>query len=383
MKRKLLILLLLALPFGGALHAAGRCDDAARRGKRAAADQPAATDQVRNIIYLIGDGMGLAQVSMLQIENGYEPTAFNRAEHVALISTYSANNRVTDSAAAGTALAAGAKTNNSMLGVDPSGAALTSMIARATAQGMPTGVVVSCYLQHATPGAFFAHVRNRGESEKITAQMLTCDIDVLAGGGAKWMKADSGEGGDYFEAFARRGYRVGRSLDEVADHREGRLLVVAADEHLPQAPERGDFLPRATAQALDVLAAESAKRGKGFVMMVEGSQIDMACHANDAAWLLAEMRDFNEAVAVAMDFADRNPGTLVVITADHETGGVTIPSGKSDFTLSDSGVEYRFGTGSHTGTLLPVYLYGTGSDRIAGMLDNTELSQQLMELLGL
>ena len=118
------------------------------------------------------------------------------------------------------------------------------------------------------------------------------------------------------------------------------------------------------------------------MLMVEGSQIDGAGHANDAAYLLAEMRDFERVVAEAMDFADRNPGTLVVVTADHETGGLSMPSGKSDFTLSESGIDYRFGTGSHTAIRVPAYFYGTGADRFAAMMDNTELAKQIMELIG-
>ena len=347
-----------------------------------AAAQPAG-GEVRNVIYLIGDGMGLAHVSLLKIENGYAPTAFDRAEGVALISTYSANNRVTDSAAAGTALATGSKTNNGTLGLDAEGNRLESMIARATEQGRPTGLVVTCYLQHATPGAFYAHVPSRGDLEEITRDMLASRVDVLLGGGRKWLSEECAESGSYLDAFARRGYRVAATLDEAEADAEGRLIGVLAEEHLPQAPARGDYLPRAAAAAMRLLAADAERRGEGFLLMIEGSQIDMAAHANDTEWLLAEMRDFERTVAEAMDFADAHPGTLVVVTADHETGGLTMPSGDKDFTRSESGIDYRYGTGSHTGTLLPVYLYGAGADAIRGVMDNTELSRRIMALLGL
>ena len=140
---------------------------------RAAAAEPA--DSVRNVIYMIGDGMGLAHVSMLAVEGGYAPTAFDRAQGIALISTYSANNRVTDSAAAGTALACGSKTNNGTLGLDPRGGRLQSLIEWAVAEGMPAGIAVKCHLQHATPAAFYAHVPDRGDEKAITR-------DLLAGG---------------------------------------------------------------------------------------------------------------------------------------------------------------------------------------------------------
>ena len=156
------------------------------------------------------------------------------------------------------------------------------------------------------------------------------------------------------------------------------VLAAVADKHLPRAAERGDFLPRATRKALELLSADDA----GFFLMVEGSQIAMCCHGNEAQRVLDEVRDFERAVAVAMDFADSHPGTLVVVTADHETGGLTLPSGKDDFTLPDSGVEPRFSTGGHTASIVPVYLYGTGADRIRGLMDNTELAGRIKQLIG-
>lgn len=347
-----------------------------------AAAQPA-DGEVRNVIYLIGDGMGLAHVSMMKIEKGYAPTAFDRAQNIALITTYSANNRVTDSAAAGTALACGTKTDNGTLGFDAAGGRLESMIAKAAREGLSTGLVVTCYLQHATPAAFYAHVKGRGETEAITADMLRSDVDVLIGGGAKWIGSECGEGGSYFDAFARKGYAVARSLDEAAAVERGRLLAVVADEYAAAAPERGDYLPEASKKALEVLYNNTAEGPKGFLLMIEGSQVDSAAHANDTDWLEAEMEDFEKTVAVAMDFADTHPGTLVVVTADHETGGLTMPSGDKDFTRSESGIDYRYGTGSHTGSIVPVYLYGAGAERINGLMDNTALAHGIMRILGL
>ena len=147
--------------------------------------QGATCQQIRNLIYLIGDGMGLAHVSMLRIENGYEPTAFDRAQHVALISSQSANNRVTDSAAAGTALATGHKANNGSLGQLPDGTPVQSLVATAARRDFATGLAVTCYLQHATPAAFYAHTGRRGDLRHITRDMLASDIDVLLGGGRR------------------------------------------------------------------------------------------------------------------------------------------------------------------------------------------------------
>lgn len=361
-----LILLCLLLGAGGGFVAA----------------QPAG-GEVRNVIYLIGDGMGLAQVSAFEIEGGYAPTAFCRAQSVALVATRSANNRVTDSAAAGTALATGHKTDNSVLGLDPAGRRLESVMARAAARGMATGIAVTCFLQHATPAAFYAHVGDRNEYAAITRDLLASGIDVLIGGGRKWLAEACDTGESYLDAFGRCGYCVAGSLAAADTVHSGRLLVVAAEEHLPQAPARGDFLPQAVAKSLEVLANDAAERGTGFLLMVEGSQIDMACHDNDTERMLAEMRDFEGAVSAAMDFADRVPGTLVVVAADHETGGLSMPSGETDFTRSESGIDYRYGTKSHSGIRVPAYFYGAGAGRFGGMMDNTELAQRIAAVLGL
>lgn len=339
--------------------------------------------KVRNVIYMIGDGMGLTHVSLLKIENDYKPTAFDRAHGVALITTHSANNRVTDSAAAGTALAAGHKTDNAMLGQTPDGEPVRSLMARASDKGLATGIAVVCYLQHATPGAFYAHVAGRGDNKAITRDLDRSKIDVLIGGGRKWLAEEHDSGGSYLDAFARRGYRVVESLDQAGEVHDGKLLCAAAEEGLPEASERGDFLPRATEKALEILSNNTAGGDKGFVLMVEGSYIDVAAHANDAGRLLAEMRDFDRAVAVAMDFADRTPGTLVVVAADHETGGLSMPANDADFTRGENGVKYEFSTRGHSGSLVPVYLYGAGADRIRGVMDNTDLARRIMELQGL
>lgn len=363
MRKFLWIVWVLVLPFG-ATQAHPEASEASER-------------EVKNLVFMIGDGMGLAQVSLLMIEHGYAPVSFDRAENIALLTTYSANNRVTDSAAAGTALATGFKTDNGMLGQMPDGTPVESMIVRAAREGCPTGEVVVSTLQHATPAAFYAYAADRGDDRRITEQLLQSDIDVLFGGGAGLISDEQRE------EFRSKGYRIVEDLDETDGIVSGKVLGLFARKHLPGAGGRGDYLPRATRKALEILDADSRETGKGFILMVEGSQVDLAGHDNDAKRLLAEMNDFDRAVAEAMDFADAHPGTLVVVTADHETGGLSIPSNKEDFRLSDSGVEYAFSTGGHTGILVPVYLYGTGAERINGILDNTQLAQRLMELLGL
>lgn len=340
--------------------------------------------EVRNVIMLIGDGMGVAHISALMLEERYQPINMDRAQSAALIKTHSANNRVTDSAAAGTALATGSKTGNHYVGVTIEGDTLTSILTRAERRGMQTAEVVTCYLTHATPAAFYAHTDDRSRYEDIAVQFLTSGIDVAFGGGRKDFAARS-DGRNLVAELETAGYKVVNEMSEVENIHSGRVVGLFADGHFPMAtePERGDYLPKATAKALEILTANCSKERCGFFMMVEGSLIDFAGHNNDAKQIYTEMKDFDEVVGIAFDYADQHEGTLVVVCADHETGGLSLPSSKTDFTLSESGVEYRYGTTSHSGTMIPALFYGAGAKEFAGIMDNTELSRRIAELLGL
>ena len=341
--------------------------------------------EVKNIIYMIGDGMGLAQASLVKIENKYEPTEYDRAHNVALQTNYSANNRVTDSAASGTALATGYKTNNGSLGQTPDGTPVESIMAKADKVGYESGIVVTCYVNHATPAAFYAHRESRNDNDGIVADFMESTVDVLFGGGTRYFNEYfAKQNTTYDAALEAKGYTVLKEQAEMANVSEGKVVGLFAETNIPLMRNgRGNYLPDATAKALEILTNNVKKDGKkGFVLMVEGSQIDGEGHGNHIEGLLAETRDFAKAVGVAMDYADAHPGTLVVVTGDHETGGLSIPSNKTDFTLPESGISYDFSTTSHTGIMLPIYLYGTGAERINGILDNTELSQQLQRMLG-
>ena len=341
-------------------------------------------EPVRNVIYMIGDGMGLTHVSMMMLEEGYRPTSFDRSQNVALITTYSANNRVTDSAAAGTALASGRKTNNGMLGMTPDGETFESMMEKAMEEGWKAGLVVTVYLQHATPAAFYAHVPSRNDLDEISEQFVESGVDVAFGGGKKFLAAERGDGKTLIDELKAKDYRVVYDLQEADAVDRGRIVGLFSEEYMPTVLNGRDenYLCDATKKALEILTNNAGKKG-GFLLMVEGSQIDSEAHANNAQGILAETRDFDRAVGAAMDYADAHPGTLVVVTADHETSGLSITSNETDFTLSDSGVGYHFGTTGHSSTMVPVYLYGTGAERINGVMDNTELSKKIQSLMGL
>lgn len=351
----------------------------------AAQPSEAKMPKVKNIIYMIGDGMGLTHVSMLELENKYAPTSFDRADNIALTRTYSANNRVTDSAASGTALATGYKTNNGWLGMTPDGKPVESIIAKAEKQNYATGLVATYAIQHATPASFYAHVNNRGDYSNITKQFMESNIDLALGGGYKHFDdVFKKQGKDYVKELNNKGYKVCKTWDEIAQQSAGQVFGLLHGDNMPAIEKRQpNFLADATAKALEILTnnVKNEKR-KGFVLMVEGSQIDGRSHGRDVAGILGEMRDFDKAIKVAMDYADNHPGTLVVVVADHETGGLSIPSSKTDFTLPESGIGYNFGTSSHTAALIPVYLYGAGAEQVNGIMENTELSWKLQELLG-
>ncbi len=341
-----------------------------------------AEPEVKNIILLVGDGMGVAQVTALMLARGYEPINIDRAQAGGMVKTWSANNRVTDSAASGTTYASGEKTNNGYLGVTPDGQPHPSILEKAEQAGMATGLVVTTIIQHATPGAFYAHNPNRNDYPGISLDLVDAGVDVAIGGGRKYL-TDRTDGRNLWDELVREGYTMTESLEGLAGVTSGNAMALYEAE-LPLVIRGRDpeYLPRATAKALEILTANSAAAGKGFFLMVEGSFIDSAGHGNDAEMLLGEMGDFDASVGVAFDYADRHPGTLVIVTADHETGGLTAPSGNSDFTARESGIDYRFSTGSHTASLVPLFAYGTGAQEFSRVMDNTEISRIIARLVG-
>lgn len=339
--------------------------------------------EVRNVILMIGDGMGLSSVTGLMVNGGYKPINMQRATATGFVTTYSANNRVTDSAAAATAFATGHKTNNSMLSVARDSTQLETIFEQAERRGMATGVVVTCYLPHATPAAFYAHSIGRYNISSISSQLIASGIDVAFGGGDSLFTSRK-DGRNLLDEARAKGYTVVDNISKLDTVHSGQVLAVypTGRKHMPfELQGRGDYLPRATAKALEILGNDSPR--KGFIAMVEGSLIDYGSHGNDTKVLFSEMADFDRAVGVAMDYADSHKGTLLVVLADHETGGLSINSNDEDFSLGDSGVSYSFSTGSHTGTMVPMFAYGAGAEHFTGIVDNTEVNALMRKVLGL
>ena len=360
--KRLTIISLVALLVLGMLSA---CD------KKTEAQEPA---KAVNVIYMIGDGMALPQVYAAMLASGEEMT-FSQFPYIGVVDTHSASNDITDSAAGGTALASDHKTNNAMLGMNPDSIPVKTVLEALSEQGKETGIVVTSYVTHATPASFYAKVPHRKQYEDIAVQMAENPyINLIIGGGMKHFTQRK-DSLDLIERMENElGWKVYDNLVEV-DVANQKYAVIADTNHMPKAADRGDFLPRAVKTALKSL--DDAE--KGFFLMVEGSQIDFACHANDSTWMMDEMMDFDYAVKVALDYAKEKGNTLVVVTADHETGGLTLPDPKGKYT----NVVFDYSTGSHTCLPVLVYAYGPGAEQFTGWMQNDELKAKIMHACGL
>jgi alkaline phosphatase len=313
-----------------------------------------AKEPIKQVIFIIGDGMGLNQMCKLD-----SPNHFERANYIGLSKTYSASHKVTDSAAGGTALACGVKTQNGMLGMNADSIPVKSILTILKEKGFSTGLVASCRINHATPASYYAHQPNRNMDAEILADLYANGPDVFVAGGNKLLSVESLE---------KAGYKYVNNIGDLQKQENGKVACVLAKEDMPNALERGNEITLGTAEAIRLLE----KNKKGFFIMIEGSQIDWAGHNNQADYMLAEMQDINKVIGLCMDYADANPGTLVIVTADHETGGTTIVG---------EAKEYKYSTGSHTGAMVPVYSYGTGAENFSGIFENTTFKDKILNLM--
>jgi len=287
----------------------------------------------QNVILLIPDGFGPASATFardyIRATTGRFELAFDSL-HVGSTRTASSDSRITDSAAAGTALATGHKTYNGAISVDSTGRPVAHLVEAAEAQGMATGLVVTSRITHATPAVFSAHVRDRGEEDRIAAQQLDAGIEVLMGGGLRHFLPDANggqriDGRNLVDEATRAGYHVVRSASELEQApQEGALLGLFTESHMAYEIDREQTqqpsLAMMTRHALDRLSG----RENGFFLMVEGSRIDHAGHSNDAAAHLHDILAFEDAVTAALDYARSDDETLVLVLSDHETGGLSV-----------------------------------------------------------
>ncbi len=333
----------------------------------------AAGKNPKNVIFLIGDGMGLAQVYAAMIHNDNK-LEMERLTHFGLAKTYSYDRFTTDSGAGGTALSSGIKTRNGMIGMGPDSIAVETILQQANRFGLSTGIVASCAVTHATPASYIAHQVNRNMYEEIATDFLKTDVDVFIGGGRKFFENRT-DNRNLINELKAKNYNVVFNIDDVTNNQSKKLAGLLYENHPPKMPERGDFLPEATLAAIKVLD----KNKKGFFLMIEGSQIDWAGHANDAENIIQETLDFDKTVGIALDYAKKNKNTLVIVTSDHETGGLTLPNGN----IAKREVKASFSTKGHTGVPVPVFAYGPGAEEFMGFMENTDFKDKIAKLLKL
>ena len=339
-------------------------------GKKEKVEEPKAV----NVIYMIGDGMGLPQVFATMLATGEEMT-FQQFPYTGIVDTRSASNDITDSAAGGTALACDKKTKNGMVGMDADTVAMESVLDVMAEQGKSTGIVVTCYAGHATPADFYAKVPQRKMYEDIAVQLAESDkINVMIAGGRKHFDHRS----DSINLLERMenelGWKVYDTLADI-DTTCQKYVVLAAKGQMPKAPQRGDFLPEGVKTALKTLSQNE----KGFFLMVEGSQIDFACHNKDSVNMVEETVDFDKAVKIALDFAKADGNTLVVVTADHETGGLTMIDPQGHY----ANVCFNYSTYSHTCLPVMIYAYGPNAELFTGWMQNCEVKGKILKACGI
>ena len=327
--------------------------------------------EVRNVILLIGDGMGLYHQYVAYTANKGK-FEVERAQYVGITKTAAANNYISDSAAAGTAIASGVKTNNGMLGVLPDGTHVKTMLEYAAENGLSTGMVVTCELTHATPAAFVAHVDSRSENDDIALDLARNNINVAIGGGRKFFE-NRADGKNLTDSMKAKGFSVAYTIDEVKAVKAGNLLGLLADISPERYPARGELLTEGVTTAINILNQNK----KGFFLMVEGSQIDWAAHEGNQEDVINEMLDFDRTIKIAFDFAERDGKTLVIVTADHETGGIIITRGD----LQSGSMTLAFASTGHTGAPVPVYAFGPGAEKFTGIYENTEFLPKVLSLL--
>ena len=354
--------------------------------------------KAKNIILLISDGMSLSQVSTYRLLKGgpNERISVDKFPISGIVLTHSEDAIITDSASSATAYSTGKKTNNGALGTDKDKEVLENFTEIITKYGYVSSLISTSEITHATPAAFASHVDSRRKTDEISIQMMDSDVLTILGGGRHFflpeeMGGKRSDGLNLLEQVqsSHTLLTTKAELDTFDFSNKGRLVGLFADEALrdKETPENHIFEPTSGEMlnfAINRSDQFTSDGCKGFFIMLEGSQVDWAGHANDLNYLKREMKDFDEAVNKALEFAINDQETLVIVTADHETGGLLIePATPTNYTAPE--VKFSFNTGlgygSHTGVPVPVYAYGPGSENFTGTLDNTDIFFAMIEAL--
>ena len=326
--------------------------------------------RIKNVIVMIGDGMGLEQVSVGWVLNGGHlnmdncpVTGFSR--------TYTVDSLITDSCAGGSALATGVKTRYGFMACDPDGNPVPSLLHDAQRKGKRTGVAVTCRINDATPIDFVGHSIDRHDEAGIAAQYVDSGVDFLTGGGIRfWQNREDGR--DLVQEMKDRDYTFVDNLEDLHKVKEGKVLGLFAPLEMEPALDRGPVLEDCAMKAIELL-----DNRKGFFLMIEGSSIDDWCHRHKLGYMAEELFDFDRTVGKVLEWAEKDGHTLVIITADHATGGLTLVGGS----LEDRSAKVHFSTKGHNGILVPVFAYGPHAEEFSGVYENAELAARIRRLM--
>lgn len=329
--------------------------------------------KVKNVILMIGDGMSLMHVYSAWTANRGKLFLEN-CQAVGLSKTYCANKLITDSGAGGTAIATGQKTNYHSVGVDTLGTPLNSLIDLCYDKGLSSGIVVTCRLWDATPADFCCHNKDRDLEDEIVADYVNCKADFVFGGGAEKF-VNRADGRDIFQELRDAGFATPQSWEELSYINNGKIFAALYPVDTPLPAERGDLLSRASLKGLEILNQNE----KGFFLMIEGSQLDDYGHFNNLDLLMQETHDFDRTIGSVYEWAAEDGETLVIVTADHETGGLTLIDGDKD----EGKIVCKFSTDGHSGVMVPVYAFGPDSENFTGIYENTDIFFKIKELLDL
>ncbi len=333
--------------------------------------------KAKNIILLIGDGMGLTQISAGMYNNGNK-ISLERFPIVGLHKSYSSDNLITDSAAGATAFACGVKTYNGAIGVNSDTIAVQTILEEASLKKLKTGLIATSTIVHATPASFISHNKYRKNYEEIAADYVNTPIDILIGGGKKYFDRRESDRRDLSQEFRNAGYMVedyfNKDIIQIDPPIGKKLIYYTADNDPVPASQGRDYLLPATKLSLDHLQRQNEN---GFFIMIEGSQIDWGGHANDGDYVLTEMAEYDQVIHQVLDWAEQDGETLVVVTADHETGGLAIQNGSKLDSL-----DLAFTSTKHTAVMIPVFAKGPGERLFSGIYENTAIYNKLRQAFG-
>jgi len=326
----------------------------------------------KKIIFLIGDGMGLSQVTYGIYKNP-QKSNFERFKNIGLVKTSSSSDEITDSAASATAFATGFKTFNGAIGVDKNKNSQKNILEIAKSQGMATGLLVTSSITHATPAAFYAHQNSRKNDEAIALDFVKSDVDVAIGGGLQFFNKRK-DGLNLIEKLQEKGYKIYLNNEEfLQDKNSMKVLALLALEHMPKMEEgRKNYSVNSLKKALEILN----KNDKGFFLLVEGSQIDWGGHANNEKYIAEEIEDFDRVIGAALDFAKENKDCLVIVTADHETGGLALVEDEKYGKINP-----KFLSKGHSAAMVPLFAYGKGAKKFRGIYENSEVFDKFKKLI--